>query len=111
MCEDSARYELELVPPAGASNGLVLQRTAVEAPTEELPEIDMSRRSANTEPPVAAKQWQETRHRAGDRETWSAECRLVTPMYGGGVEAGEVDRLMPIGGSGDSIRRIRGQYT
>ena len=32
------------------------------------------------------------------------QCELVTPMYGGGVEAGTVDRLMPIRAAG-----IRGQ--
>lgn len=38
-------------------------------------------------------------------ETWqSYSCKLVTPMYGGGVEAGEVDAEMPIRAS-----EIRGQ--
>lgn len=38
-------------------------------------------------------------------DTWrTLSCRLVTPLYGGGVRAGEVDEVMPIRPSG-----IRGQ--
>lgn len=37
-------------------------------------------------------------------ESVTVQCRLVTPMYGGGVHAGEVDKAMPIRASG-----IRGQ--
>ncbi|MGX5672437.1 type III-B CRISPR module RAMP protein Cmr1 [Thermomonas fusca] len=41
-------------------------------------------------------------HREGDTLTY--DCTLVTPMYGGGVKAGEVDTLMPI-----RATAIRGQ--
>ena len=40
----------------------------------------------------------------GARENLTVQCQLVTPMYGGGVRAGEVDRVLPIRTSG-----IRGQ--
>lgn len=41
----------------------------------------------------------------GNDDGWqSYHCKLVTPMYGGGVEAGKVDREMPIRAS-----EIRGQ--
>lgn len=38
------------------------------------------------------------------QETVTVKCQLVTPMYGGGVTAGEVDRAMPIRASA-----VRGQ--
>ena len=38
------------------------------------------------------------------RATLTAKCELITPMYGGGVTAGEVDRAMPIRASA-----LRGQ--
>ena len=40
-----------------------------------------------------------------DRHAWQTlSCKLVTPLYGGGVRAGEIDETMPIRPSG-----IRGQ--
>lgn len=42
---------------------------------------------------------------AGDSSQWQRyRCKLVTPMYGGGVEAGKVDEKMPI-----RATAIRGQ--
>ena len=41
---------------------------------------------------------------AGGESAIAVKCTLITPMFGGGVEAGKVDRDMPIRASG-----IRGQ--
>lgn len=58
------------------------------------------------QPAIAAEQAQElwSERTATTGESVTLQCRLVTPMYGGGVRAGEVDKAMPIRASG-----IRGQ--
>jgi CRISPR-associated protein Cmr1 len=50
-------------------------------------------------------EWNAILEKNADAEVWqSYSCELVTPMYGGGVEAGKVDAEMPIRAS-----EIRGQ--
>jgi CRISPR-associated protein Cmr1 len=46
----------------------------------------------------------EEKEKQAEGKWHSYQCKLVTPMYGGGVKAGEVDREMPIRAS-----EIRGQ--
>ncbi|MCG5531161.1 type III-B CRISPR module RAMP protein Cmr1 [Halorhodospira halochloris] len=55
------------------------------------------------DPGAALTDWQE---RADETSfvKWSYDCTVVTPLYGGGVRAGEVDQSMPIRATG-----IRGQ--
>ena len=53
-------------------------------------------------PEGAAALWRESA--PVRRATVTAKCQLITPMYGGGVQAGEVDRAMPIRASA-----LRGQ--
>lgn len=53
-------------------------------------------------PDDAAALWRESEHVR--RASTTVTCQLITPMYGGGVAAGEVDRTMPIRGSA-----LRGQ--
>ena len=58
------------------------------------------------QPAISAEQAQEQWNARTDTtgESVTVQCRLVTPMYGGGVHAGEVDKAMPIRASA-----IRGQ--
>ena len=53
-------------------------------------------------PDEAAASWR--RSAPAHQTTVTAKCQLITPMYGGGVKAGEVDRAMPIRASA-----LRGQ--
>ena len=62
----------------------------------------MRRRNPTLCPNSAAKVWKGAQSNTSPPVT--AHCTLVTPMYGGGVKAGAVDRNMPIRASG-----IRGQ--
>lgn len=63
----------------------------------------MSRqRESKIDPDNAAALWRESR--PVPREAVTVKCELITPMYGGGVKAGEVDRAMPIRASA-----LRGQ--
>ena len=63
-------------------------------------------RMRRRQPAISAEQaqalWNAPTATSGEGVT--VQCRLVTPMYGGGVVAGEVDKAMPIRASG-----IRGQ--
>ena len=63
-------------------------------------------RMRRRQPFISAEQAQElwNASAATTGESVTVQCRLVTPMYGGGVTAGEVDKAMPIRASG-----IRGQ--
>ena len=61
----------------------------------------MKRRQASFSPDQVQELWN-ARTAAGEGVT--VRCQLVTPMYGGGVNAGQVDKAMPIRASG-----IRGQ--
>ena len=61
----------------------------------------MKRRQPSVSPEQAQEQWNA---RSGAGESVTVQCQLVTPMYGGGVNAGEVDKAMPVRASG-----IRGQ--
>ena len=58
------------------------------------------------QPAISAEQAQELWNASTvtTGESVAVQCQLVTPMYGGGVRAGEVDKAMPIRASG-----IRGQ--
>ena len=58
------------------------------------------------QPNVSAERAQElwSARTAASGEIVTVQCQLATPMYGGGVHAGEVDNAMPIRASG-----IRGQ--
>ena len=56
-------------------------------------------------PKSARAAWKAARVPASTVEEWKEyECTLITPMYGGGVEPGKVDRDMPVRASA-----IRGQ--
>lgn len=59
-------------------------------------------RNPTVSPDDAAALWREPESVRGAAVT--AKCELITPMYGGGVKAGEVDRAMPIRASA-----LRGQ--
>ena len=57
----------------------------------------------NIDPAVSLGDWE--RESSTGTDAWTHyTCKLVTPLYGGGVRAGEVDEAMPIRASG-----IRGQ--
>ena len=57
------------------------------------------------QPAISAERAQELwNDRTAAGESVTVQCRLVTPMYGGGVHTGEVDKAMPIRASG-----LRGQ--
>lgn len=63
----------------------------------------MSRqRDSQVDPDDAVALWRESR--PVPREAVTVKCELITPMYGGGVKAGEVDCAMPIRASA-----LRGQ--
>lgn len=62
----------------------------------------MRRRQPAIGPEQVQERWNARTTPAG--ESLTVQCQLVTPMYGGGVQAGEVDVAMPIRASG-----IRGQ--
>ena len=56
----------------------------------------MRRPSPNIRPERAQEILEAARYSAATGRTEGVRCKLVTPMYGGGVTAGEVDRDMPI---------------
>jgi len=63
----------------------------------------MRRSTLELDPSVALSAWSETK--AAEADPWTHyTCKLVTPLYGGGVRAAEVDTAMPIRAAG-----IRGQ--
>lgn len=61
------------------------------------------KRRAKMDPVEAEAAWKDVAAPNGDSEI-RADCELVTPMYGGGVAAGDVDEAMPIRSSA-----LRGQ--
>ena len=64
----------------------------------------MRKPNGNIRPERACAVWDAARSAAGSERTVTARCTLITPMYGGGVRAGEIDRAMPVRASG-----LRGQ--
>ena len=69
--------------------------------------IDMRQSNPNVQPEQAQAVWDAARPFAGSgpsERVVTARCELITPMFGGGVKPGEVDREMPIRASG-----LRGQ--
>ncbi|WP_223295314.1 type III-B CRISPR module RAMP protein Cmr1 [Allochromatium vinosum] len=65
--------------------------------------FDMRRSTLELDPSVALSAWSETT--AANADPWTHYvCKLVTPLYGGGVRAAEVDTGMPI-----RAASIRGQ--
>lgn len=64
----------------------------------------MRRHPPSTDPAQAKADWLETGHVSEPGTPWRLQCRLVTPLLGGGVTAGEVDEAMPVRGAA-----IRGQ--
>jgi len=63
----------------------------------------MRRSTLELDPSLALSAWSDTT--AADADPWTHySCKLVTPLYGGGVRAAEVDTTMPIRAAG-----IRGQ--
>jgi len=56
----------------------------------------MRRPDPDIRPERANEIWDATQSSAATGRTLNVRCKLVTPMYGGGVTAGEVDRDMPI---------------
>ena len=64
----------------------------------------MRRLGPNILPARARQIWRSVQSSTGSGGTVTVRCELVTPMYGGGVTAGEVDRDMPIRASA-----LRGQ--
>ena len=59
-------------------------------------------RQPNVQPEHARKLWDTARSSTGAERV--TRCKLITPMFGGGVTPGEVDREMPIRASA-----LRGQ--
>ena len=64
----------------------------------------MRQPNPNILPEHARKIWDTARSSAGSERVITARCTLITPMFGGGVKLGEVDREMPIRASA-----LRGQ--
>lgn len=64
----------------------------------------MSRKLDDHDPTQALALWRETAKKPANGGWQHYACKLVTPLYGGGVRAGEVDRDMPI-----RAASIRGQ--
>jgi len=64
----------------------------------------MRRARTKIDPGDTRAQWTEKRQPSGEGCCTVLHCRLVTPMFGGGINAGEVDRQMPI-----RAASIRGQ--
>ena len=62
----------------------------------------MRQPNPNVQPEHARKLWDTVRSSTGAE--WVTRCKLITPMFGGGVTPGEVDREMPIRASA-----LRGQ--
>ena len=62
----------------------------------------MRQPNPNVQPEHARKLWDTARSSTGAE--WVTRCKLITPMFGGGVTPGEVDREMPIRASA-----LRGQ--
>lgn len=64
----------------------------------------MRQPNPNVRPEHARKLWDTARSSTGAERVVTVRCRLITPMFGGGVTPGEVDREMPIRASA-----LRGQ--
>ena len=64
----------------------------------------MRQPNPNILPEHARKVWDAARSSAGSESVVTARCKLITPMFGGGVKPGEVDCEMPIRASA-----LRGQ--
>ena len=64
----------------------------------------MRQPNPNVQPEHARKLWDTARSSTGSEQVVTARCTLITPMFGGGVTPGEVDRAMPIRASA-----LRGQ--
>ena len=64
----------------------------------------MRQPNPNILPEHARKIWDTARSSAGSERVVTVRCTLITPMFGGGVKPGEVDREMPIRASA-----LRGQ--
>ena len=64
----------------------------------------MRQPNPNILPEAARSAWKKGRSSSGYDQTVTAHCTLMTPMYGGGVTAGQVDCAMPIRASA-----LRGQ--
>ena len=64
----------------------------------------MRQPNPNILPEDARSAWKKGRSSSGYDQTVTAHCTLITPMYGGGVTAGQVDCAMPIRASA-----LRGQ--
>ena len=64
----------------------------------------MRQPNPNVQPEHARELWDAARSSTGAERVVTVRCRLITPMFGGGVTPGEVDREMPIRASA-----LRGQ--
>ena len=64
----------------------------------------MRQPNPDVQPEHARKLWDTARSSTGSEQVVTARCTLITPMFGGGVTPGEVDRAMPIRASA-----LRGQ--
>ena len=64
----------------------------------------MREQNPNVQPEQARMVWDTVRSSAGSERVVTVRCTLITPMFGGGVKPGEVDRDMPIRASA-----LRGQ--
>ena len=64
----------------------------------------MRKRNSNVAPEDARTLWDKARSSVESDFVVTARCTLITPMFGGGVKAGEVDRGLPIRASA-----LRGQ--
>ena len=64
----------------------------------------MRQPNPNILPEAARSAWKKGRSSSGYDQTVTAHCTLMTPMYGGGVTAGQVDPALPIRASA-----LRGQ--
>ena len=64
----------------------------------------MRRPSQNISPEIALAAWSAAQPGEDTESAVTVNCRLITPMYGGGVKPGEVDRDLPIRASA-----LRGQ--
>ena len=56
----------------------------------------MRRPNPNVLPERAREIWDKVQSSTGSEQTVTVRCTLITPMHGGGVTAGEIDRDMPI---------------
>ena len=64
----------------------------------------MRQPNPNVQPEHARELWDAARSSTEAERVVTVRCRLITPMFGGGVTPGEVDREMPIRASA-----LRGQ--